>query len=224
MGNSDSVYAPVPSSMLSQFQQNEHFELLRLIFTDEPSTIDKISTYVSRNPDSLNHIFMLSGFKLTGLMLAAKYSHNQTYVTTFGSEKYVLKSSIEIVECLLNLGADVNYQITEKTYPCTALTIAVRGASTTSNIATVVLLVNRGADVNGNKGPTKYNRSPLMYAVIDDPNIEVIKYLISVGANVPEQRSTPTSPKITALDLTYEAPATKNKLMARKILKAEMLK
>ncbi|KFY29261.1 hypothetical protein V491_00118 [Pseudogymnoascus sp. VKM F-3775] len=88
--------------------------------------------------------------------------------------------SSDIVQRLIQAGANVNYDVQKDYYPRTALETAIK----TGHLHIVRELLAAGADING---PTFKdgisNRSPLEVAV-DRNNIEIVKLLLSKGAKV----------------------------------------
>ncbi len=82
----------------------------------------------------------------------------------------VESNNIEIVEYLLNKGADVNIKV-DNNYSA---------ISYPNNIEIVKILVSKGADVNFKNS---YNSTPLMWAT-NKGDLAIVKYLINNGADI----------------------------------------
>lgn len=137
--------------------------LFKLISQHETSqNLEMIVEYINNHPETLESTRIINDYTYTPLILA-------------------LFCSLEIVNILLDGGADINRSILmiPGKGPTTALNIAIQH----SNWNGVQLLLDRGADINGNYGDNyDFNYTPLMVAV-NFSDSDLIQYLLKRGAD-----------------------------------------
>eukprot|EP01111_Echinosteliopsis_oligospora_P011001 TRINITY_DN3525_c0_g1_i1.p1 TRINITY_DN3525_c0_g1~~TRINITY_DN3525_c0_g1_i1.p1 ORF type:complete len:328 (+),score=67.78 TRINITY_DN3525_c0_g1_i1:65-1048(+) len=146
------------------------------VFTQDKAGVSPLHLAVSRGKEEAVEILLKAGCDPN-----VKDKKPQIRLTPIQLAVRSPKPSIKIIESLIQAGADVNSEATDKTTP---LFIAVRSG----NVDVVQLLLKHGANINIQDNPptsgwTAYRVTTPLHIAVSAGNEELVKILISHGGN-----------------------------------------
>jgi len=163
--------------------------------------LEKIKNLIVKDPDILFKYIKSSNCKSKWTVLAVASANSETL------------SSAKVVELLIKncpkqkLESFINSSFFKKPFD-SPLSAAVAHSNMTSNIRTVKLLLDNGADIHMPYGELYSDVFPLLDAVYNTSifsNIEVVQFLLVTGANINQQNNQGISP---LMDSTLKTMST----------------
>lgn len=162
----------------------KHKSFLEMITAgSSENELKAISNYLQANPEALEWIFEINGYKYTPLMVVImtttridSQSINRNFDIPIDED-----SSQLILDHLIRHRANVNRSIDTRTGSTTALNLAVGR----NDLDLVQILIDGGANINGNYHQGgDFNYTPLMEAISGPNDPRMIAYLLNQGADI----------------------------------------